>query len=804
MEREGVSLRDFYMAIQKFIYPLDLSGKLVSNRVEETHVIGVNQYRAFALRNGAFFTDELVVREVNSLKPLKRGDDYECVFYFDKVSKMTAGKEVAGVIVISNPSVSTDIIVNANIVGGPYASNAELIEQAIIDLELDNRNIYWKDILLKPDLWQPASHLHDIGDVFGFEFIISILSQIKDVLLIGDNAVMLQLRKRIDAFERQFTESLALHTEDKNNPHDVTAEQTNAYDKETIDALLSDINKAITDLDPRFKVITDNITKIFGDIDSIRANLSSVTSDVGLLSTEQARFLQLLADVNSEVEAFNAALAQLKNRVEALEQNDIVINNAINALTSRMLAVETKNSDQDKAIAKNASDLENYKVSNDNKVNSLSEKVNDLEDEHSTFAKKTQVESDIENAIIAHKNETDPHSQYVTHSEANSIASSKVNAHANASDPHSQYTTSSEATSIADSRANSKINSHRTQSGAHDASKISISGTGVSGSNVKSQIIALKNLIGAGGGDWETVWGGNSDSVSNNWGSGLFLVHAYGSHNNDFASFLLSVNADSSLSYYVERATHAQYDNYKGHKTVEYYGKGHSITSFRNRFKIQVTRANGDWKMSHIFKLNGSEELGRLSGHIGNGGGSSGGGTGGGGTGGGGGCLECNTPIRLANGDIKPIKQLKVGDELMSYDIPSVIDERHDGWENWSADDISGSKKASSKVVSVVNDWYKNHYVLNGNIKVTVEHHFLVKRDGLWIWSMTGELQVGDLFLAEDESLIELVNIEFVPERIDVVTIDVESIDNYFGGNIDGKAIVIHNLTTIAANEVKN
>jgi Phage Tail Collar Domain. len=349
------------MSLKQLIYPLDLTGERQANRISERHVIGVNQYRAFSLKHGPFYTKGLTVKERNGTKPLRRGIDYECVFFYSKLAMLTKGLEIAGVIVIINPEVSTDIEVHANIVGGPYTHTAEAIQQAIEALELDNRNQYWREVVEKPDLFQPTPHIHDLGDVFGFQFIVDIIGQMTDVLMIGDNAQMVDIKKRIKALEDDLKRRFKEHFEDKKNPHKVTAHQANAYFKEEIDKFLEDVQKQFGENAETFSDVFRRIGEINDTIGSIQGVISSINAGQSRQDKQLNRFQKLLADLTRQIDAIKDEIKEIWAAIKGLRERDKELQASIDRNAERIQEETERNDDQDGEIRQlKAEDIKIY------------------------------------------------------------------------------------------------------------------------------------------------------------------------------------------------------------------------------------------------------------------------------------------------------------------------------------------------------------------------------------------------------------------------------------------------------------
>jgi hypothetical protein len=94
---------------------------------------------------------------------------------------------------------------------------AEMVET----LDLDERVVNWGDLLGKPTAYPPTAHLHDIGDVYGFEYVVEALESIRHAILMGDQATFDELRGIISIINQLLND----HKDDLNNPHQVTKAQ---------------------------------------------------------------------------------------------------------------------------------------------------------------------------------------------------------------------------------------------------------------------------------------------------------------------------------------------------------------------------------------------------------------------------------------------------------------------------------------------------------------------------------------------------------------------------------------------------
>ena len=327
------------MALKKILYPLDRTGTAPSNRITaEPHTTGVDRYRAFTLGFAPFFADSVVIREAGKSTPLVRGKDkdYELVYYYQDLSKLCAGKEVAGVVVIRNQNLGTQFEVDYNTIGAHYATSATTIAAAITALELDNRNVYWQNIIDLPDLWQPAPHPHDMGDVFGMEWLLDILASIREALMIGDNAVHTEIINRIDSAITNLSTLWTDHTSKTGNVHGLTPAQLGTLTAVEINNLVQALNKRIDDLGPNFTSIASSLNNLQQQINSLSGAMSSWDQELENLTADYNRLTQQIADTNTTISGISDRIVSVQGDINNLRQRDNNLQDQINALNSSL------------------------------------------------------------------------------------------------------------------------------------------------------------------------------------------------------------------------------------------------------------------------------------------------------------------------------------------------------------------------------------------------------------------------------------------------------------------------------------
>lgn len=312
-------------------YPFDLSGTVTSNRTKHDIVLGSGSFnRAFAYPTGPFFADTFRLYEASRPNvPLVRGEDYQLLLLNPTLRKMTS-REICSAVVVHNPKVSTDVIASAQIVGGPYAANVDAIEQAINALDLDNRQIDFSDLSGVPEEFVTAPAYSDIGDVFGFEYTITVLAQILDAIKVGDNAEVKQLAQTVTEMREELRNMFQQHIDSSGNVHELTRAQMSVPS-------VSEMNKEIQDVMTEFNKLANRIgslesadTSINSKIKSINDSFETVANQLTNIRQNYQRTNQNVADLSQQVSTYESEILKLTQRTTQLEQTVADITQRLN------------------------------------------------------------------------------------------------------------------------------------------------------------------------------------------------------------------------------------------------------------------------------------------------------------------------------------------------------------------------------------------------------------------------------------------------------------------------------------------
>lgn len=168
---------------------VDLTGSNISHlKVNENRTFGNDAgKRIFMPDEGVFYTDSLKVYSATTNVLLEQGRDYE-VRHIDPVVTEMAGREVCGAVVVTN-SALTGVNFTYQFVGGMFASGLgilkSLMEQYPNGIEAIIR---WTNILDKPQLFNPAYHMHHIRDFYGTDQLLVYLERVRAAVTSADRS----------------------------------------------------------------------------------------------------------------------------------------------------------------------------------------------------------------------------------------------------------------------------------------------------------------------------------------------------------------------------------------------------------------------------------------------------------------------------------------------------------------------------------------------------------------------------------------------------------------------------------------
>lgn len=304
-----------------FQYPLDLKGTLTSNAVSIPVVLGSGKVnRSFAFPAGPFYADSFKLRATNSpTTPYKRGTDYELIFAHPAYMKLSGNKEVVMAVVVTNSSIPTDIIVTAQVVGGPMSANVTAIENAIAILGIDNKKVNFADLIDFPDTLPGAPAFKDVGDIFGFEYVITLLSGILDAIGSGDAVQLEKIKDIIGDIKNNFLDALNAHINATGNVHNLDIHDIDGLTATEIRALIAGVQAAIDATLVQIGDLKAADTALGGRIDAIVSSLTTFNDQLNTVDQNYQKMTLIVANLNSLVLTLQKTVNELKQTAVGLQ-----------------------------------------------------------------------------------------------------------------------------------------------------------------------------------------------------------------------------------------------------------------------------------------------------------------------------------------------------------------------------------------------------------------------------------------------------------------------------------------------------
>lgn len=289
-----MSLPDFYL-------PLDSTGNNPTNLiVNEAHTLANTAYRLLFPKYGPYFTASLQVHAVDPDTQVKtlltKNTHYHCIELLPKVT-FELGKEVQAAILILDETISSQIEITYQALGGADNPNREILLEALDTLFDNSTAIQWNTIH-KPKEFLPAPHLQDSADLYGLEYVSKALERVHAAILQTDDVFHAQLLAGLETAKNSFYDRFNLEINDQ---LDLIAQQ--AYSAQESQVLT---HASLLETQQRLKVLNTQHTRN-------QQKLADYT-----LSNQHALKARILTLLSRGQHAFNGTVLDLPPRIEGL------------------------------------------------------------------------------------------------------------------------------------------------------------------------------------------------------------------------------------------------------------------------------------------------------------------------------------------------------------------------------------------------------------------------------------------------------------------------------------------------------
>ena len=155
-------------------------------------------------------------------------------------------------------------------------------------------------------------------------------------------------------------------------------------------------------------------------------------------------------------------------------------------------------------------------------------------------------------------------------------------------------------------------------------------------------------------------------------------------------------------------------------------------------------------------------------------------------------CLLFGTKVTLANGTEINIEDLNVGDEIKSWvpaglpDESQPLDSENVEWRFYHSDELSGAAQ-NVIVKDITFNFASGYFSLNNGLINATETHPLYVWDneiGKYKFKNVGDILPGDRLIMQDETEVEITNIEVVTADVEIATVNVENADVFLSNGL--------------------
>jgi len=155
-------------------------------------------------------------------------------------------------------------------------------------------------------------------------------------------------------------------------------------------------------------------------------------------------------------------------------------------------------------------------------------------------------------------------------------------------------------------------------------------------------------------------------------------------------------------------------------------------------------------------------------------------------------CLLFGTKIQLADGTEINVEDLNIGDEIKSWVPAGLPDENLDPesdqveWRFYQSDILEGNAQ-NVTVSDITFNFAEGYFSINDGLINATETHPLYVWDNeiqKYKFKNVGDILPGDKLIMQDETEVEVINIEIVRADVEIVTVNVENADVYISNGL--------------------
>jgi hypothetical protein len=151
-------------------------------------------------------------------------------------------------------------------------------------------------------------------------------------------------------------------------------------------------------------------------------------------------------------------------------------------------------------------------------------------------------------------------------------------------------------------------------------------------------------------------------------------------------------------------------------------------------------------------------------------------------------CVVEGTKITLNDKETVPIERVKVGQEVLSFDLNTLQkSQKYDILVKMKTNKFEGIFQ-EDLVKNVWKNTVDEYYLINDKLKITKDHIVLAKRGDTYYWTKVEKLLIDDYLFTELNIFERIKSIIIVKEPVKVFNLEVNRVFNYFANSY-----LIHN-----------
>jgi len=138
------------------------------------------------------------------------------------------------------------------------------------------------------------------------------------------------------------------------------------------------------------------------------------------------------------------------------------------------------------------------------------------------------------------------------------------------------------------------------------------------------------------------------------------------------------------------------------------------------------------------------------------------------------------TKITLKDKTTKAVQDLKIDDELITYEIHGLRNiQNMEILEKQDLSEFNGSFR-ESKIKNIWLDISDDIYKINDTLVSDGSHYVFIKRNDSYSWKRIFNIEIGDSLFTIDNQWTKIVTIEKIDEKKETYNVQMNSIYNYF------------------------